>query len=170
MPECKLVSSFPTVFNCDKKIIAEGFGPTVYSIPSMGHFLKSRIYRDVTRLRYIVQPCLLFTTPAFFVTRSDLFSPVVARSSSLYRLSFDLLPGQLRDSPGNVFKDMTYFHTCKVTRPLTNKTGLRGAWKATAVVLEKTDPRQRLWHDLPQEVIGDLNDSMPRHVSACIAI
>ncbi|GFT73235.1 hypothetical protein TNCV_459541 [Trichonephila clavipes] len=64
----------------------------------MGHFLKSRIYSDVTGLRYIVQPCLLFTTPAFFVTlsllsRFDLFSSVVARSFSLYRLSFDLLPG-----------------------------------------------------------------------------
>ncbi|GFW14392.1 hypothetical protein TNCV_3328051 [Trichonephila clavipes] len=62
----------------------------------MGHFLKSRIYCDVTGLRYIVQPCLLFTIPAFFDTRffrSDLFSSVVARSSSLSRLLFDLLPG-----------------------------------------------------------------------------
>ncbi|GFX66872.1 uncharacterized protein TNCV_999111 [Trichonephila clavipes] len=61
----------------------------------MGHFLKSRIYSDVTGLRYIVQPCQLFTTPAFFVTRffrSDLFPSVVARSSSLTRLLFDLLP------------------------------------------------------------------------------
>ncbi|GFW40886.1 hypothetical protein TNCV_4369341 [Trichonephila clavipes] len=39
----------------------------------MGHFLKSRIYSDVTGLRYIVQPCLLFTTPAFF--RHPLSSP-----------------------------------------------------------------------------------------------
>ncbi|GFX90011.1 hypothetical protein TNCV_887091 [Trichonephila clavipes] len=64
----------------------------------MGHFLKSRIYYDVTGLRYIVQPCLLFTSPAFSVALSSLpvptcFSSVVARSFSLYRLSFDLLPG-----------------------------------------------------------------------------
>ncbi|GFS85795.1 hypothetical protein TNCV_2973381 [Trichonephila clavipes] len=65
----------------------------------MGHFLKSRIYCDVTGLRYIVQPCLLFTTPAFFSSPSlfspvpTFFSSVVARSSSLSRLLFDLLPG-----------------------------------------------------------------------------
>ncbi|GFV77576.1 uncharacterized protein TNCV_1071051 [Trichonephila clavipes] len=90
--EKNLESPFP-----ESHLEETGFGPTVYSIPSMGHFLKSRIYYDVTGLRYIVQPCLLFTTPVFFVTLSSLvptfFSPVVARSSSLYRLSFDLLPG-----------------------------------------------------------------------------
>ncbi|GFV35835.1 hypothetical protein TNCV_1930471 [Trichonephila clavipes] len=74
--------------------------PLFYSTPSVGHFLKSRIYSDVTGLRYIVQPCLLFTTPAFFVTLSSLvpsfFPPVVARSSSLSRLLFDLLPATTR--------------------------------------------------------------------------
>ncbi|GFX84254.1 la-related protein CG11505 [Trichonephila clavipes] len=40
---------------------------SVYSIAQLG-----RIYCDVTGLRYIVQPCLLFTTPAFFVTLSSL--------------------------------------------------------------------------------------------------
>ncbi|GFU93960.1 hypothetical protein TNCV_2540151 [Trichonephila clavipes] len=70
-----------------------GFGPTVYSIPSMGHFLKSRIYCDVTGLRYIVQPCLLFTTTAFFRHHTSLLpvptfsSFVVARSFSLYIVS-----------------------------------------------------------------------------------
>ncbi|GFV60694.1 uncharacterized protein TNCV_4180301 [Trichonephila clavipes] len=65
----------------------------------MGHFLKSRIYSDVTGLPYIVQPCLLFTTPAFFVTApSSLpfrpFSPPsLPDPFFLYRLSFDLLPG-----------------------------------------------------------------------------
>ncbi|GFX36632.1 hypothetical protein TNCV_3537561 [Trichonephila clavipes] len=59
-----------------KKDELTGFGPTVYSIPSMGHFLKSRIYSDVTGLPYIVQPCLLFTTPAFFRPR-PFFSPVL---------------------------------------------------------------------------------------------
>lgn len=34
---------------------------------------------------------------------------------------------------------------------------------------ELTAQLQRLWHDLPQGVIGDLIDSMPRRVSACIA-
>ncbi|GFU77680.1 hypothetical protein TNCV_3072391, partial [Trichonephila clavipes] len=46
-------------------------------------------------LRYIVQPCLLFTT-RLFVTLSfvpTFFRSVVARSSSLSRLLFDLLPG-----------------------------------------------------------------------------
>ncbi|GBO17618.1 hypothetical protein AVEN_140610-1 [Araneus ventricosus] len=33
---------------------------------------------------------------------------------------------------------------------------------------ELTSQLQRLWHDLPQEVIGDLIDSMPCRVSACI--
>ncbi|GFW91822.1 hypothetical protein TNCV_3400821 [Trichonephila clavipes] len=62
----------------------------------MGHFLKSRIYSDVTGLRSIVQPCLLFTTPVFLATLSfvPLFlSSVVASSFFLSRLSFDLLPG-----------------------------------------------------------------------------
>lgn len=34
---------------------------------------------------------------------------------------------------------------------------------------ELTAQLQRLWHDIPQGVIGDLIDSMPRRVSACIA-
>ncbi|GFX93217.1 uncharacterized protein TNCV_4760961 [Trichonephila clavipes] len=94
IPDAKILEGFS-----GQAVIQTGFGPTVYSIPSMGHFLKSRIYRDVTGLRYIVQPCLLFTTPGFFrhpLSSSPVptfFSSVVARSFSLYRLSFDLLPG-----------------------------------------------------------------------------
>ncbi|GFU63906.1 transposable element Tcb2 transposase [Trichonephila clavipes] len=65
-----------------------GFGPSVYSIPSMGHFLKSRIYSDVTGLPSIVQPCLLFTTPVFFATLSSLpfrpFSPPSLPDPFLY--------------------------------------------------------------------------------------
>ncbi|GFT83001.1 hypothetical protein TNCV_4671 [Trichonephila clavipes] len=58
----------------------------------MGHFLKSSIYCDVTGLRYIVQPCLLFTTPAFFVTlsllsRSALFLPPSLPDPFLYIVS-----------------------------------------------------------------------------------
>ncbi|GFV01870.1 hypothetical protein TNCV_4978221 [Trichonephila clavipes] len=63
----------------------------------MGHFLKSRIYSDVTGLPYIVQPCLLFTTPAFFANLTSLpFRPFSLRRCQIlffYRLSFDLLPG-----------------------------------------------------------------------------
>ncbi|GFW06071.1 tubulin--tyrosine ligase-like protein 12 [Trichonephila clavipes] len=57
----------------------------------MGHFLKSRIYRDVTGLRYIVKPCLLFTSPAFSVTLSSLpfrpFSPLSLPDPFLYIVS-----------------------------------------------------------------------------------
>ncbi|GFX76749.1 hypothetical protein TNCV_664561 [Trichonephila clavipes] len=48
----------------------------------------------------VVQPYLLFTTPGFFSPPAFFSLPVptsflsvLARSSSLYRLSFDLLPG-----------------------------------------------------------------------------
>ncbi|GFV54624.1 hypothetical protein TNCV_3578781 [Trichonephila clavipes] len=57
----------------------------------MGHFLKSRIYSDVTGLRYIVQPCLLFTTPAFSSPPSPLsfraFSPPSLPDPFLYIVS-----------------------------------------------------------------------------------
>ncbi|GFX24275.1 uncharacterized protein TNCV_1366541 [Trichonephila clavipes] len=57
----------------------------------MGHFLKSRIYSDVTGLPYIVQPCLLFTTPAFFANLTSLpfrpFSPPSLLDPFLYIVS-----------------------------------------------------------------------------------
>ncbi|GFY33662.1 hypothetical protein TNCV_4593741 [Trichonephila clavipes] len=58
-----------------------------------------------------------------------------------------------------------------VTRPLTNKARFRRAWKAIAAVpkiYDITAKFQRLWHDLPQVVIGVLTDSMPSRVSAYI--
>ncbi|GFX46594.1 hypothetical protein TNCV_4550331 [Trichonephila clavipes] len=41
---------------------------------------------------YFSRP-LVFSSPPLLLSRSDLFLPVVARSFSLSRLSFDLLPG-----------------------------------------------------------------------------
>ncbi|GFW08249.1 DDE_3 domain-containing protein [Trichonephila clavipes] len=35
---------------------------------------------------------------------------------------------------------------------------------------ELTAQMQRLWQDLPQGVISDLIESMPRRISACIAV
>ncbi|GFU59570.1 hypothetical protein TNCV_3185431 [Trichonephila clavipes] len=75
----------------------------------------------------------------------------------------------LRDSPNNVFKDMT---SCQVTRSFANRACLERAGKATAASRdtgELTAQMQRLWQDLPQGVISDLIESMPRRISACIA-
>ncbi|GFU32173.1 DDE_3 domain-containing protein [Trichonephila clavipes] len=73
----------------------------------------------------------------------------------------------LRDSPNNVFKDMTSYH------------GLPGDLSPIEHVWTRLQPSrdtgeltaqmQRLWQDLPQGVISDLIESMPRRISACIA-
>ncbi|GFV21635.1 hypothetical protein TNCV_239271 [Trichonephila clavipes] len=62
---------------------------------------------------------------------------------------------------------------CQVTRSFANRACLVRAGKATAAVPrdtgELTAQMQRLWQDLPQGVISDLIESMPRRISACIA-
>ncbi|GFW34937.1 hypothetical protein TNCV_978751 [Trichonephila clavipes] len=61
---------------------------------------------------------------------------------------------------------------CQVTRSFANRACLGRAGKATAAVPrygELTAQMQRLWQDLPQGVISDLIESMPRRISACIA-
>ncbi|GFS97635.1 hypothetical protein TNCV_2558191 [Trichonephila clavipes] len=75
----------------------------------------------------------------------------------------------LRDSPNNVFKDMTSYHGLP-GRSFANRACLGRAGKATAAPeIELTAQMQRLWQDLPQGVISDLIESMPRRISACIA-
>ncbi|GFX03676.1 uncharacterized protein TNCV_2112481 [Trichonephila clavipes] len=71
----------------------------------------------------------------------------------------------LRDSPNNVFKGYDV-----LPWPLEH------VWNALGRQLqpsrdtgELTAQMQRLWQDLPQGVISDLIESMPRRISACIA-
>ncbi|GFW90058.1 hypothetical protein TNCV_3485101 [Trichonephila clavipes] len=59
---------------------------------------------------------------------------------------------------------------CQVTRSFANRACLGRAGKAIAAVPRyRTAQMQRLWQDLPQGVISDLIESMPRRISACIA-
>ncbi|GFW80077.1 DDE_3 domain-containing protein [Trichonephila clavipes] len=74
----------------------------------------------------------------------------------------------LRDSPNNVFKDMTSYH-CQVTRSFANRACLGRQLQPSRDTGELTAQMQRLWQDLPQGVISDLIESMPRRISACIA-
>ncbi|GFV14535.1 DDE_3 domain-containing protein [Trichonephila clavipes] len=78
----------------------------------------------------------------------------------------------LRDSPNNVFKDMTSYHACQVTRSFANRACLDALGRQlqpSRDTGELTAQMQRLWQDLPQGVISDLIESMPRRISACIA-
>ncbi|GFY12598.1 DDE_3 domain-containing protein [Trichonephila clavipes] len=80
----------------------------------------------------------------------------------------------LRDSHNNVFKDMTSYHgPCQVTRSFANRACLGDALgrqlQPSQDTGELTGQMQRLWQDLPQGVISDLIESMPRRISACIA-
>ncbi|GFU25546.1 DDE_3 domain-containing protein [Trichonephila clavipes] len=79
----------------------------------------------------------------------------------------------LRDSPNNVFKDMTSL-TWPARSPDLSQIG--HVWTRWERQLqpsrdtgELTAQMQRLWQDLPQGVISDLIESMPRRISACIA-
>ncbi|GFV65686.1 DDE_3 domain-containing protein [Trichonephila clavipes] len=73
----------------------------------------------------------------------------------------------------NVFKDMTSYHGLpghQIFLPIEH------VWDALGRQLqpsrdtgELTAQMQRLWQDLPQGVISDLIESMPRRISACIA-
>lgn len=75
----------------------------------------------------------------------------------------------LRESRYNDFKDMTYFRGLPVHQTLATT---RRAWKATVVARnagELTTEFERIWHDLPRYVIGDLSDTIRRRVSACIS-
>ncbi|GFU78157.1 hypothetical protein TNCV_1716111 [Trichonephila clavipes] len=79
----------------------------------------------------------------------------------------------LRDSPNNVFKDMTSYHGLPGHQIFqANRACLRRAGKATAAV-----PRYRRINCADAKtmagsstgVISDLIKSMPRRISACIA-
>ncbi|GFU31072.1 DDE_3 domain-containing protein [Trichonephila clavipes] len=108
----------------------------------------------------------------------DILTPIVlpmlsSRPGAIYQtrimLSVHIL---LRDSPNNVFKDMTSLPWPARSPDLSANRGMSGrAGKAAAVRIQEelTAQMQRLWQDLPQGVISDLIESMPRRISACIA-
>ncbi|GFW12628.1 DDE_3 domain-containing protein [Trichonephila clavipes] len=78
----------------------------------------------------------------------------------------------LRDSPNNVFKDMTSYHGLPGHRSFANRACLDALGRQlqpSRDTGELTAQMQRLWQDLPQGVISDLIESMPRRISACIA-
>ncbi|GFV21092.1 hypothetical protein TNCV_3480231 [Trichonephila clavipes] len=62
---------------------------------------------------------------------------------------------------------------CQVTRSFANRACLtlgRQLQPSVEIPVEKlTAQMQRLWQDLPQGVISDLIESMPRRISVCIA-
>ncbi|GFU80223.1 DDE_3 domain-containing protein [Trichonephila clavipes] len=79
----------------------------------------------------------------------------------------------LRDSPNNVFKDMTSYHGLPghqiffANRACLDALGRQ--LQPSRDTGELTAQMQRLWQDLPQAVISNLIESMPRRISACIA-
>ncbi|GFW95296.1 DDE_3 domain-containing protein [Trichonephila clavipes] len=79
----------------------------------------------------------------------------------------------LRDSPNNVFKDMTSYHGPARSPDLSPIEHVWTRWEGNCsrpeIQGELTAQMQRLWQDLPQGVISDLIESMPRRISACIA-
>ncbi|GFT88556.1 hypothetical protein TNCV_5000391 [Trichonephila clavipes] len=78
----------------------------------------------------------------------------------------------LRDSPNNVFKDMTSYHGLPGHQIFANKACLDALGRQlqpSRDTGELTAQMQRLWQDLSQGVISDLIESMPRRISACIA-
>ncbi|GFW92610.1 uncharacterized protein TNCV_519271 [Trichonephila clavipes] len=61
---------------------------------------------------------------------------------------------------------------CQVTRSFANRACLDALGRQLQPFRdtgELTAQMQRLWQDLPQGVISDLIESMPRRISACIA-
>ncbi|GFV08723.1 hypothetical protein TNCV_1851191 [Trichonephila clavipes] len=61
---------------------------------------------------------------------------------------------------------------CQVTRSFANRACLDALGRQlqpSRDTGELTAQMQRLWQDLPQGVISDLIESMPRRISACIA-
>ncbi|GFV88832.1 hypothetical protein TNCV_4608771 [Trichonephila clavipes] len=60
---------------------------------------------------------------------------------------------------------------CQVTRFFANREchALGRQLQPSRDTGELTAQMQRLWQDLPQGVISDLIESMPRRISACIA-
>ncbi|GFU65273.1 uncharacterized protein TNCV_2226701 [Trichonephila clavipes] len=76
--------------------------------------------------------------------------------------------------PNNVFKDMTSYHGLpghQIFSPIENVWDAlgEGNCRGPEIQGELTAQMQRLWQDLPQGVISDLIESMPRQISACIA-
>ncbi|GFV72899.1 uncharacterized protein TNCV_1974461 [Trichonephila clavipes] len=60
---------------------------------------------------------------------------------------------------------------CQVTRSFANRACLNALGRQlqpSRDTGELTAQMQRLWQDLPQGVISDLIESMPRRISACI--
>ncbi|GFU77284.1 uncharacterized protein TNCV_153021 [Trichonephila clavipes] len=75
----------------------------------------------------------------------------------------------LRDSPNNVFKGYDVL-PWPVRSP--DLSPIEHVWEGNCSrrdTGELTAQMQRLWQDLPQGVISDLIESMPRRISACIA-
>ncbi|GFX42196.1 DDE_3 domain-containing protein [Trichonephila clavipes] len=69
-------------------------------------------------------------------------------------------------------KDMTSYHGLQDTRSFANRACLDALGRQlqpSRDTGELTAQMQRLWQDLPQGVISDLIESMPRRISACIA-
>ncbi|GFW48353.1 DDE_3 domain-containing protein [Trichonephila clavipes] len=61
---------------------------------------------------------------------------------------------------------------CQVTRSFANRAYLEALGRQlqpSRDTGELTAQMQKLWQDLPQGVISDLIESMPRRISACIA-
>ncbi|GFW31984.1 hypothetical protein TNCV_54651 [Trichonephila clavipes] len=78
----------------------------------------------------------------------------------------------LRDSPNNVFNDLTSYHGLPGHPDLSPIEHVWTRWEGNCSrrdTGELTAQMQRLWQDLPQGVISDLIESMPRRISACIA-
>ncbi|GFU73985.1 hypothetical protein TNCV_4370931 [Trichonephila clavipes] len=78
----------------------------------------------------------------------------------------------LRDSPNNVFKDMTSTMACQVTRSFTNRACLDAGEATAAVEIQENNCADAKTYGgyLPQRGHkNDLIESMPRRISACIA-
>ncbi|GFS87533.1 DDE_3 domain-containing protein [Trichonephila clavipes] len=75
------------------------------------------------------------------------------------------------NSPNNVFKDMTSYHGLHQIFQIEHVCDALGRQlQPSRDTGELTAQMQRLWQDLPQGVISDLIESMPRRISACIAV
>ncbi|GFT78607.1 hypothetical protein TNCV_3325391 [Trichonephila clavipes] len=77
----------------------------------------------------------------------------------------------LRDSSNNVFNYMTSYHGLPVHQIFANRACLDALGRQlqpSRDTGELTVQMQRLWQDLPQGVISDLIESMPRRISGFV--